>query len=597
MIGPGLEMTSNTQNELDGNGLHDAIRTLTSELSLDDVLQKVADLSRHLAGAKYGALGILGQDGLLERFITSGISQRQITRIGPLPQGKGVLGVVMLEGKTLRLPDLTKHPQSVGVPPHHPQMTSFLGVPIIYNGRVTGDLYLCNKIGAPEFSQEDETLVTLFAAQAAVAIENARLFGSEARRAAQLDVLNQVGREFSRVLDLDVLLQRVVDLLRERFDYQNVQIFWVDSGTNVARLRAWVGPNPEDDPDNVLDNGLDGAIGDAPKAAGHQLDELTLARLVRERKAVLSKETDPGRAIPGDKALFKSELAVPVPVKGEVAAVIRVDSLGPNAPNVFDESDVKTLETVAGQLATAIENIQLYRQQQDQARRLAVADERDRIGRDLHDGIIQSIYAVGLTLEDIAAHSADEPEEVRPRIDGVVDDLNQVIGDMRSYIMDLRPRELQGRKLDDALESLIKYLEDRSGVVVAMDARVDLAGFSEQYVVNLWHIFQEAFSNIEKYAKASNVSVLIELADGRLILEISDDGVGFDLEKAEMGRGFGLADIKDRAERLGGILTVETSEPIGNAGNAGNAGGAGGAGTKLSISLPMAEAGADAASS
>ncbi|MCH7713519.1 MAG: GAF domain-containing sensor histidine kinase [Chloroflexi bacterium] len=587
-------MTSNTQNELDGNGLHDAIRTLTSELSLDDVLQKVADLSRHLAGAKYGALGILGQDGLLERFITSGISQRQITRIGPLPQGKGVLGVVMLEGKTLRLPDLTKHPQSVGVPPHHPQMTSFLGVPIIYNGRVTGDLYLCNKIGAPEFSQEDETLVTLFAAQAAVAIENARLFGSEARRAAQLDVLNQVGREFSRVLDLDVLLQRVVDLLRERFDYQNVQIFWVDSGTNVARLRAWVGPNPEDDPDNVLDNGLDGAIGDAPKAAGHQLDELTLARLVRERKAVLSKETDPGRAVPGDKAVFKSELAVPVPVKGEVAAVIRVDSLGPNAPNVFDESDVKTLETVAGQLATAIENIQLYRQQQDQARRLAVADERDRIGRDLHDGIIQSIYAVGLTLEDIAAHSADEPEEVRPRIDGVVDDLNQVIGDMRSYIMDLRPRELQGRKLDDALESLIKYLEDRSGVVVAMDARVDLAGFSEQYVVNLWHIFQEAFSNIEKYAKASNVSVLIELADGRLILEISDDGVGFDLEKAEMGRGFGLADIKDRAERLGGILTVETSEPIGNAGNAGNAGGAG---TKLSISLPMAEAGADAASS
>ena len=246
------------------------------------------------------------------------------------------------------------------------------------------------------------------------------------------------------------------------------------------------------------------------------------------------------------------------------------------------------METVAGQLATAIENIQLYRQQQDQARRLAVADERDRIGRDLHDGIIQSIYAVGLTLEDIAAHSADEPEEVRPRIDGVVDDLNQVIGDMRSYIMDLRPRELQGRKLDDALESLIKYLEDRSGVVVAMDARVDLAGFSEQYVVNLWHIFQEAFSNIEKYAKASNVSVLIELADGRLILEISDDGVGFDLEKAEMGRGFGLADIKDRAERLGGILTVETSEHVGNAG---------GAGTKLSISLPMAEAGADAASS
>lgn len=573
-------MTSDTQSELDRNRLHDAIRTLTSELSLEDVLQKVAGLSRQLAGAQYGALGILGHEGQLERFITSGISQPERDRIGPLPQGKGVLGAVMCDGTTLRLPDLTKHPQSVGFPAHHPKMTSFLGVPIIYNGQVTGDLYLCNKIGAAEFSQEDETLVTLFAAHAAVAIENARLFGAESRRAAQLDVLNQVGREFSRVLDLDVLLQRVVDLLRERFEYQNVQIFWIGSAGGVAQLRAWVGQGPEDGPGN----GCDGARG--------ELDERTLAVMTRERKAMLSPDKDPGekdagRAHPGGSAGFKSELAVPVPVKGEVAAVIRVDSLDPNA---FDESDVKTVETVAGQLATAIENIQLYRQQQEQARRLAVADERDRIGRDLHDGIIQSIYAVGLTLEDIAAHSADEPKEVGPRIDGVVNDLNQVIGDMRSYIMDLRPRELQGRKLDDALESLIKYLEDRSGVSVAMDSRVDLSGFSEQYVVNLWHIFQEAFSNIEKYAMASNVSVLIELADGRLNVEISDDGGGFDLEKAEMGRGFGLADIKDRAESLGGTLTVETSE---HARNSGAAGATGNAGAKLSISLPMAEPGAN----
>lgn len=556
-------MTSNTQNDADRTRLHDAIRTLTSELSLDDVLQKVAGLSRRLAGARYGALGILGQDGRLERFITSGISQREKDLIGPLPLGKGVLEVVMQSGISLRLPDLNKHPQSAGFPPNHPRMTSFLGVPIIHNGWVTGDLYLCDKIGAPEFSQEDETLVTLFAAQAAVAIDNARLFGAEGRRAAQLDVLNQVGREFSRVLDLDVLLQRVVDLLRERFDYQNVRIFWLDSGGDAAGLRAWVGQCPAD--------GSDQSPVEALAADGGTLDQRILAAVTRERKAALLEGEYPGRMNPGGGEGINSELAAPVPVKGEVAAVIIVDSLEPNA---FDENDVKTVETVAGQLATAIENIQLYRQQQDQARRLAIADERDRIGRDLHDGIIQSIYAVDLTLEDIAAHSDDEPGQVRPRIDGVVDDLNQVIGDMRSYIMDLRPRELQGRKLDDALDSLIKYLEDRSGVTVTMDARVDLAGFSEQYVVNLWHIFQEAFSNIEKYAKATNVSVLIELADGRLILEISDDGVGFDLEKSEMGRGFGLADIKDQAERLGGILTVETSP---------------GAGAKLNISLPLSE--------
>ncbi|MEK7807056.1 MAG: GAF domain-containing protein, partial [Chloroflexota bacterium] len=175
--------------------LYEAVWTLTSELSLDVVLQKVADLSRELSGASYSALGVVGEDGKLVQFVTSGISQRGRERIGRIPEGKGVLGVVLKEGKPLRLADLTQHPASVGIPPYHPKMKSFLGVPIIFKGRVLGDLYLTNKIGAEEFSQDDETLVTLFAAQAAVVIENARLFENEARRSAQLDLLNRLGRE------------------------------------------------------------------------------------------------------------------------------------------------------------------------------------------------------------------------------------------------------------------------------------------------------------------------------------------------------------------------------------------------------------------
>ncbi len=264
-----------------------------------------------------------------------------------------------------------------------------------------------------------------------------------------------------------------------------------------------------------------------------------------------------------------AELAVPVTVKGEVAAVINVDGMEPYA---FDDSDVKTLETLADQLAVAIENIQLSRQQQEQSRRLAVAEERDRIGRDLHDGVIQSMYAVGLTLEDIASQADVEPEEVRPRIGAVVGDLNQAIGDIRSYIMDLRPRELQGRSLDEALDSLILYLEDRTGVSVTLDVQMELASLSEQYMVNLWHIFQEAFSNIEKYAGAGKVSVSIAASEGSLKLDIADDGVGFDLEKSEMGRGYGLPNIKDRAERLGGILLIESSP---------------GAGTRLEVKIPL----------
>ena len=271
--------------------------------------------------------------------------------------------------------------------------------------------------------------------------------------------------------------------------------------------------------------------------------------------------------VDGDAAC--SNLAVPVTVKEWVVAVINVEGMDPDA---FDDSDGKTLETLADQLAVAVENIQLHRQQRDQSRSLAVAEERDRIGRDLHDGVIQSIYAAGLTLEDIASRADKEPQEVRPRIDSVVGDLNQSIADIRSYIKDLRPRELQGRRLDEALASLVQYLEDGSGVKVKIDVPVDMSVLSEQYAVNLWHIFQESFSNIEKYANAKTVTLSVSISDDTLTLDIADDGDGFDMETSELGRGYGLPNIKDRAERLGGMLLIESAL---------------GQGTRLKVLVPM----------
>ena len=534
--------------------LHEAIWALTSELSLDVVLQKVADLSRALVGASHSALAVVGEDGILVRFITSGISQRARERIGRIPEGRGLLGVVLREGKPLRIANLAQHTESVGFPAYHPAMRSFLGMPIVFKDRVLGDLYLTNKIGAEEFSQEDETLVTLFAAQAAVAIENARLFDNASRRSAQLDVLNRIGRELTRILDLDKLLQTVAQLVREGFSYQNLQVFWVDRANNVMQIRALVGL----------------AQGKVPLGTTRSLDQGIAAWAATNQETVLSNDVteDPRYwALPGFET--SAELAVPVIVKDEVVAVINVDGMEPLA---FDESDVKTLETVADQLAVAIENIQLYGEQQDQSRRLAVVEERDRIGRDLHDGVIQSVYAIGLTLEDIAGQAEKEPEELRPRIEGVVGDLNRVIGDIRTYIMDLRPRELQGRRLDEALESLVKYLEDRTGVSVTLDVGMDLTGLSEQYVVNLWHIFQEAFSNIEKYSRAKAVSLSLAVQDGCLCLDLADDGVGFDPHEAELSPGYGLPNIKDRAERLGGVLMVESSP---------------GSGTRLKVTIPV----------
>jgi len=387
-----------------------------------------------------------------------------------------------------------------------------------------------------------------------VAIENARLYEAETRRSAQLDVLNLMGRELTRIFDLGRLLEKVAELLREGFQYENVQIFWVDRENNAIEVRAVAGL----------------MAGKVPVGTHRPLDHGIAAWVARTGQTALCNDVreDP-RHNPVDGFETAAELAVPVMVKEETVAVINVDSTG---TNIFDGSDVKTLETLAGQLAVAMENINLLLQQQDQSQRLAVADERDRIGRDLHDGVIQSMYAVGLTLEDISSQAGEEPETVQPRLEGVVDDLNQVIGDIRRYIMDLRPTELQGRRLEEALVSLVGYLEDRAGVAVTVNLNLDPSLLPERYFVNIWHILQESFSNIEKYAHAEKVSVSLAVSDGDIRLTIADDGAGFDPETAELGRGYGLPNIKDRAERLGGVLHI-TSSP--------------GGGTTLDIKVPV----------
>ena len=296
--------------------------------------------------------------------------------------------------------------------------------------------------------------------------------------------------------DLDQLLKKVADLLLEGFQYQNVQIFWVDRENNAIQIKALAG-QPK---------------GKFPVGTHRPLDRGIAAWVARTGTANSAAVSNPGTA-PG-----------------------------------------------------------LYLQQQDQSQRLAVADERDRIGGDLHDGVIQPMYAAGLTLEDIASHAENEPENVGSRIEKVVNNLNQAIGDIRRYITDLRPTELHGRRLEEALASLAGYLEDRAGVAVTVDLDMDPSILPERYFVNIWHILQESFSNIEKYAHAKDVLVSLAVREGGICLTIAGDGDGFDLESTEFGRGYGLPNINVRAERLGGVLHIETAS---------------GAGAKLDIRVPM----------
>ncbi len=510
-----------------GNGvLYEAIRALTSELSLEVVLQKVANLSKALVEAQYSVLGVINENGEISQFITSGVSASARRRIGKLPQGRGVLGVVLREGKSLRLTNLAEHPESVGFPKHHPQMSSFLGVPLVLKGRVIGNLYLTNKTSAQEFTPEDETLVTLFANQAAVAIENARLFQSErtaltksreamAERNRAEEAQRESEKQFKDVLDNTTAVIYIKDTQgRYMFinrSYEN--LFHVNR--DKIRGKTDYDVFPAD-------------IADVLRAND---------RRVLDAGSHLERE----EVIPQDDGLhtYISTKFLLYDTTGSPYAVCGIST---------DITERKETE-----------------------RHLAVAEERERIGRDLHDGVIQSIYAVGLGLEDLSERVMKHPKEAKNRINQTVEDLNQVIRDIRSYIMELRPRELQGRRFDQALGSLINYLKERTGVLVDFRSSMDLSDLPERYVVNLWHIFQESFSNVEKYAQATQVNISLTVRDGYLTLVIFDNGVGFELEQAEGGRGYGLSSIKDRSERLGGMLEINTAP---------------GKGTQLNVRIP-----------
>lgn len=369
--------------------LDDATRAIAEVKDLEAALQLIVDRVRTLVDARYAALGIAGPDGTMQRFITAGLSADERARIGPLPRGHGLLGLIIREGTTFRIPDIAGHPASSGFPPFHPPMHTFLGVPIIREGRPIGELYLTDKGGGLAFDADDQRLVELFARHAAIAMENARLH--------------------------------------------------------------------------------------------------------------------------------------------------------------------------------------------DRIAALAIVEERERIGRDLHDGIIQGLYGVSLSLEDIGDIARDDPAEVAARVDRAIESLQAMIRDIRHFILGLRPGLLGASDLGESLERLAE--EVRFAAVMAVEADIDpavAAGVDETQTTQLLGVAREALSNVARHSNAHAVRIgLIEVGD-EIQLTIEDDGIGFDVAAPPVPGHSGLQNMHDRARLLGGSLTVERAD---------------GHGTRVTARLPIATQG------
>jgi len=356
--------------------LDEAARAIAGIRGIDEVLQLIVDRVRDLVDARYAALGIVGPGGRIERFITAGLDGHTRQLIGDLPTGRGLLGLIIREGRSYRIPRIASHPDSSGFPANHPPMTSFLGVPVTARGVSIGNLYLTDKRGAPEFSEADLSLVETFALHAGIAIDNARLHA--------------------------------------------------------------------------------------------------------------------------------------------------------------------------------------------QAGRLAVADERDRIGRDLHDGIIQSLYAVSLSLEDVPELMAEGRTEAERRVDQAIESLHVAIRDIRNFIYGLRPEAVDGSEVVAGIAALAQDMRDGGlvDVVATLDPAAD-PGLSAEDGVELLSFVREALSNAARHAKAHRIDVLLGRAGRGSILEIADDGVGFDPARAVGDGHHGLANMRIRAEAIGGRLDVDSQPGAG----------------------------------
>lgn len=528
---------------------------LSSELTLDSVLQKLVEAAAELTGARYAALGVIDATGQhLERFLTAGVDAETHARIGELPRGRGILGVLIREAQPLRLSDLASDPRSVGFPEHHPPMKTFLGVPILLRGVAYGNLYLTEKEGGADFTQDDEDLVTLLAAQAAVAIENARLYESATRWLRQLESLSDVGNALASELDLHRLLDLIGKRLRELVNARLVAIA-LPAPDGTLRMEAAEGEGAEDVHGLVLD--VEGS------KTGRVFER---GRSERVDSVLEDPEIDQAAA----RAVgMRTALYVPLIARGTaIGVLVASDKLGPDPR--FSDDDLRLAETFAARAAIAVDLS--GRVSRDALRRVVEAQEveRKRLARELHDETGQALTSILLGLRTV-----EEAEGAEGRTRSVADLRELVVStlhDVRRLAVELRPKALDDFGLVPALERLAETFSEQTGIALQLEAQLGEDRLPPEVETALYRIVQEALTNVVKHARAENVSILLTRKGQGVATVVEDDGRGFDPLGA-VDRGLGLLGMRERIALLGGRLTVEASE---------------GAGTTLVAEVPLA---------
>ncbi|WP_092627208.1 GAF domain-containing protein [Actinopolyspora mzabensis] len=526
--------------------LLEAILAVSSELELDTTLRRIVQAATGVVGAKYGALGVLNPDGDgLAEFIYEGIDEETRHRIGELPRGRGLLGLLIDHPEPVRLTELSQHPQSVGFPTNHPRMRSFLGVPIRLRNEVFGNLYLTEKIGDDAFTEADETMVSALAAAAGIAVENARLYEQARLRQRWQEATSEIRAALLAASDPAEALDLIADRAHEI------------SGADCTFLALPGEPDvPSEEVDRLTISVSAGAMGLGLVGREIPVSTSPCGAVFRERLPRHVSTLDLG----AETASFGPALILPLRSSSETVSGVLVVARNPGATS-FDSEQLRLVAGFTDQAALALR----LADDQHRLRELEVLGDRDRIARDLHDHVIQRLFAIGLSLQNTQGRTTDF--EVGQRLSTTTTELQQVVNDIRDTIFDLRNSTRHGSELRTRLNEIVSESIAETGLEAKVHMSGPLSAVPEELAEQAEAVIREALSNTVRHADASSVAVTVSVTD-ELTVTVVDDGSGI---PAGVTRS-GLDNLAQRARRVEGTMEA-TPLP--------------GGGTRLSWSAPL----------
>ena len=514
-------------------------RALTSELDLPTVLDQILETARELTGARYAALGVLddGRRGLAH-FLTAGLDEEDRKAIGDLPRGLGVLGLLIDRPEPIRLHDISRHPRSYGFPSGHPPMRSFLGAPVTSRGQVWGNLYLTEKQDAEDFDDDDLDTIVVLAEWAAVAIDNARLFGEVTTRRHDLERALRTMRtamEITTAVGSDTDLSRILELIVKRARAlvdADALLIWLRHGDKL-RIAAVAGN------------------ADVPEDAAIPLDGSTAGEALRAARSVRVEDAQQMRLSPAQFGMSHaiSTLIVPLVHHGRGLGVLEAfDRLGATAS--FDTDNERALEAFAASAATAVATARLVEAQRLHDSMAAAEAERGRWARELHDETLQGLASLKLAL---AGALRVKPDRARTVLESAVAQLEHEIAALRAIITDLRPAALDELGLEPALRTLVAGVAQTAGLKTRVSIELGATRLGSDLETIAYRVAQEALTNVVKHAGARTVAVSVLLDAGRLRLIVADDGRGVgELSDA----GYGIVGMRERAALASGELEI-----------------------------------------